>query len=97
MPLGCKLTLRKKKKFDFFKFFLFFIYPKISVDIKKNKNSFNIGLKSLLLLPQLNIIHNNYNLTDFGFNINFNYNTNNFLLYCSGFQISNKRYEKTKN
>tara|TARA_Y100000385_G_C13089434_1_gene638011 strand:+ start:2119 stop:2658 length:540 start_codon:yes stop_codon:yes gene_type:complete len=97
MPLGCNLTLRKKKKLDFLRFFLFFVYPRIYVNIKRNKNSFNIGLKNLLFLPQLNIIHNNFNLNEFGFNVSFDFNTEHFLLYCSGFQIRRNKDEKTKN
>jgi ribosomal protein L5 len=95
MPLSCKLTLRKNKKNLFLQLFLFFILPKISFCLRKNSYSFNIGIKSLLFIPQFAII-NNLNLNDFGFNISFNFNTQDFDLILSGLQIKNSD-EKTKN
>nr|NP_066461.1 ribosomal protein L5 [Rhodomonas salina]AAG17732.1 ribosomal protein L5 [Rhodomonas salina] len=95
MPLGCKLTLRKERKNLFLEMFLIFIFPNIQTELKKSGNGFNIGVKSLLLLPQLTIVRG-YNLNNFGFNITFNLNTKNFDLILSGFQIR-RNYEKTKN
>lgn len=95
MPLGCKLTLRKSKKESFLELFIFFIFSKIHLQIRQNRYSFNVGIKNLLFIPQLSII-NNFNLNDFGFNIAFNFNTQNFILFLSGFQLKNKN-EKTEN
>lgn len=95
MPLGCKITLRKIKKESFFTLFLFFILSKLDFQIKKNKNGFNLAIKSLVLMPQLSIVHN-FNLNEFGFNLSFNFNVSDFILFLSGFQIKEK-YEKTEN
>jgi large subunit ribosomal protein L5 len=89
MPLGCKITLRKYRKNSFLELFLFFVLPKIDFKIKQNEYNFNIGIKNLLFIPQLAIIHN-FNLNDFGFNIAFNFSVKNFSLFLSGFQIKDK-------
>lgn len=95
MPLSCKLTLRKKNKDLFLQLFLYFIFPRIEMSIRKNKSNFDVGIKNLLFIPQLAII-NSFSLNDFGFNISFNFNSKDLDLFLSGLQVKSK-YEETKN
>jgi ribosomal protein L5 len=95
MPLSCKITLRKKRKNSFLNLLLFFLFPKLEFNLKKNITSFNIGIKNLLFIPQLTLI-NHYHLNDCGFNIAFNFNTKDFHLFLSSIQVKQNN-EKTKN
>lgn len=95
MPLSCRMTLRRNLKYSFLQLFLYFMYPRLQLQLKKNERSLNIGIKNLLFIPQLAII-NNFSLNDFGFNISFNFTTQDVELFLSAFQIKQEN-EKTKN
>nr|YP_009476673.1 ribosomal protein L5 [Storeatula sp. CCMP1868]AVM81166.1 ribosomal protein L5 [Storeatula sp. CCMP1868] len=86
MPLACMITLRRDKKELFFQLFLAFLLPRLQLRLDKNVCSTNIGIKTLLFIPQFTII-NNYSLDNFGFNITFNYNVKDFFLILSGLQL----------
>lgn len=59
-PIGCKVTLRKKKMWDFFKRLIFIAIPRIRDFRGFSKKSFdgfgnyNIGIKEQIIFPEIN-------------------------------------------
>lgn len=59
-PIGCKVTLRKKKMWDFFKRLIFIAIPRIrdfrglSIKSFDKFGNYNIGLKEQIIFPEIN-------------------------------------------
>lgn len=73
--VGTKVTLRRESLYNFLSLFIFLVLPNLKdlVFVKPNKKSFSIGIKNLLIFPQLSKYYDRFprNMSSI---INFNTN-----------------------